>query len=75
MKRDLKTHDGQESGNMIMGTKIIGISILLLMLLTYLSFFAGMSFWYHDFLAFLRYIEFPDSGWHLLDIYIYNGAL
>jgi len=60
---------------MIMSSKIIGISLLALMLLTYISFFSGLSFWYYDFLKFLRYIEFPDSGWHLLDIYIYNGRL
>ena len=60
---------------MVMSVKIIGISILLFMLITYLSFFAGMSFWYYDFLKFLRYIKLPDSGWYFLDIYIYNGAL
>ena len=60
---------------MVMSIKIIGISILLFMLTTYLSFFAGMSFWYYDFLRFLRWIDFPNSGWHFLDIYIYNGVL
>ena len=60
---------------MVMSIKIIGISILLFMLATYLSFFAGMSFWHIEFLKFLRYIELPIEGWYFLDTYIYNGAL
>ena len=60
---------------MVMSMKIIGVSILIFMLATYLSFFAGMSFWYNDFLVFLRYIEFPIEGWHFLDKHVYNGAL
>ena len=60
---------------MIMSVKIIGISILLFMLATYISFFSGLSFWHIEFLNFLRYIEFPIEGWHFLDKYIYNGAL
>jgi len=60
---------------MVTSVKIIGISILLFMLATYISFFSGLSFWYNDFLAFLRYINLPIEGWHFLDTYIYNGAL
>jgi hypothetical protein len=60
---------------MVVGVKIIGISILFFMLATYLSFFAGMSFWHIEFLKFLRYIELPIEGWYFLDTYIYNGAL
>ena len=66
---------GQELDNMVMTAKIIGMSILLFMLITYLCFFAGLSFWYYDFLRFLRWIDLPDSGWYFLDIYIYNGVL
>ena len=60
---------------MVVGVKIIGLSILFFMLSTYLSFFAGMSFWHIEFLKFLRYIELPIEGWYFLDTYIYNGAL
>ena len=58
-----------------MSTKIIGISILVLMLITYISFFSGLSFLHQDFLAFLRFCDLPDGVWHFLDIYVYNGAL
>ena len=60
---------------MVMSVKIIGISILLFMLATYISFFSGLSFWFTDFMAFLRYINFPIEGWYFLDKYIFNGAL
>jgi len=60
---------------MLLSVKIIGISILLFMLATYISFFSGLSFWFTDFMAFLRYINFPIEGWYFLDTYIYNGAL
>ena len=60
---------------MVTSVKIIGISILLFMLATYISFFSGLSFWHYEFLAFLRYIELPHEGWYFLDRYIYNGAL
>ena len=58
-----------------MSVKIIGVSILLLMLATYISFFAGLSFWHIEFLKFLRYIEFPIEGWYFLDEWVFNGAL
>jgi len=60
---------------MVMSVKIIGISILIFMLSTYLCFFSGLNFLFTDFMAFLRFIEFPIEGWHFLDKYIYNGAL
>ena len=60
---------------MVMSMKIIGVSILIFMLATYLCFFSGLTFWHTEFLAFLRFIEFPIEGWHFLDKYIYNGAL
>ena len=60
---------------MVLSVKIIGISILLFMLATYISFFSGLGFWYPEFIQFLRYIELPQEGWHFLDKYIYNGAL
>jgi len=66
---------GLELDNMIVTTKIIGISVLVLMLLTYISFFSGLSFWHQDFLALLRYLNTPDSVWHFLDTHVYNGAL
>ena len=53
----------------------VGISILFLMLATYISFFSGLSFWHSEFIHFLKYIELPQQGWHFLDKYIYNGAL
>ena len=60
---------------MVTSVKIIGISILLFMLATYISFFSGLSFWHNDFINFLRYIELPHEGWHFLDKYVYKGAL
>ena len=68
---------GLGSANMIMfmSTKIIGISLLVLMLITYISFFSGLSFLHSDFLALLRYLNLPESVWHFLDTYFYNGAL
>ena len=60
---------------MVLSVKIIGISILLFMFATYIYFFSGLSFWFNDFINFLRYIELPYEGWHFLDKYIYNGAL
>jgi len=58
-----------------MSVKIIGIGLLILMVLTYISFFSGLSFLHADFLALLRYLNLPESVWHFLDIYLYNGAL
>ena len=58
-----------------MFVKIIGIGLLILMVLTYISFFSGLSFLHADFLALLRYLNLPESVWHFLDIYLYNGAL
>ena len=58
-----------------MSAKIIGIGLLILMVLTYISFFSGLSFLHADFLALLRYLNLPESVWHFLDIYLYNGAL
>ena len=55
--------------------RIAGISLLVLMLLTYISFFSGLSFLHQDFLAFLRFCDLPEAVWRFLDIYIYNGAL
>ena len=60
---------------MYMSVKIIGIGLLILMVLTYISFFSGLSFLHADFLALLRYLNLPESVWHFLDIYLYNGAL
>ena len=60
---------------MYMSVKIIGIGLLILMVLTYISFFSGLSFLHADFLALLRYLNLPESAWHFLDIYLYNGAL
>ena len=60
---------------MVLSVKIIGISILLFMLATYISFFSGLSFWHIEFIQFLRYIELPHEGWYFLDRYIYNGEL
>jgi len=58
-----------------MTTKIIGISLLAMMLLTYISFFSGLSFLHSDFIVLLRYLNLPESVWHFLDTYLYNGAL
>ena len=55
--------------------RIAGISLLVLMLLTYISFFSGLSFLHSDFLALLRYLNTPESVWYFLDTYVYNGAL
>ena len=60
---------------MIMSAKIIGIGLLILMVLTYISFFFGLSFLHSDFVALLRYLNLPESVWHFLDTYFYNGAL
>ena len=60
---------------MIGSVKIVGISFLLFMLATYISFQMGWSFWHYEFIKFLRYIELPHEGWYFLDRYIYNGAL
>ena len=60
---------------MIMSAKIIGIGILILMLVTYISFFSGLSFLHSDFIVLLRYLNLPESVWHFLDTYLYNGAL
>ena len=60
---------------MIMSAKIIGIGLLILMVLTYISFFSGLSFLHSDFIVLLRYLNLPESVWHFLDIYLYNGAL
>jgi len=75
MVEELKMFVGQELDNMVGSVKIIGISILLFMLTTYLSFFSGLSFLHQDFINFLRWIELPHEGWHFLDKYVYNGAL
>jgi hypothetical protein len=58
-----------------MSAKIIGIGILILMLVTYISFFSGLSFLHSDFIVFLRYLNLPESVWHFLDTYFFNGAL
>ena len=55
--------------------KTVGIGLLVLMLITYISFFSGLSFLHQDFLAFLRFCDLPEAVWRFLDIYIYNGAL
>tara|TARA_R100000458_G_C8203489_1_gene193292 strand:- start:687 stop:878 length:192 start_codon:yes stop_codon:yes gene_type:complete len=56
--------------------KTIGMIILLLMVYSYVSFFDQWNtFLFYDFIRFLRWIDFPDSGWLFLDKYIYNGAL
>jgi len=56
--------------------KTIGIIILLLMVYSYVSFFDQWNtFLFYDFIRFLRWIDFPDSGWLFLDKYFYNGAL
>ena len=55
--------------------KTVGIGLLVLMLITYISFFSGLSFLHSDFLALLRYLNLPESVWHFLDTYFYNGAL
>jgi len=56
--------------------KTIGIIILLLMVYSYVSFYPEWNtFLYNDFIYFLRWINFPESGWLFLDKYIYNGAL
>ena len=66
---------GQELDNMVMSAKIIGVSILLLMFATYITFFSGLSFWHIEFIKFLRYIELPHGGWYFLDEWVFNGAL
>ena len=55
--------------------KKLGIGLLVLMLITYISFFSGLSFLHQDFLALLRYLNAPEFIWHFLDTYVYNGAL
>ena len=55
--------------------KTVGIGLLVLMLITYISFFSGLSFLHQDFLAFLRFCDLPEAVWRFLDIYIFNGAL
>ena len=60
---------------MYMSVKIIGIGLLILMVLTYISFFSGLSFLHSDFIVLLRYLNLPESVWHFLDTYVYNGAL
>ena len=55
--------------------KTVGIGLLVLMLITYISFFSGLSFLHQDFLALLRYLNAPEFIWHFLDTYVYNGAL
>ena len=50
--------------------KTIGVGILLLLISTYIfSFHLGWSFWYWEFIEFLRFINFPDIGWIWLDNY------
>ena len=59
----------------IVGTTIAA-GILLLMISAYIfSFHLGWSFWYWEFVEFLRFINFPDIGWIWLDNNFYNGVL
>jgi len=74
-KEEKSVGQGLVNMNMFMSTKIIGISLLVLMLITYISFFSGLSFLHQDFLALLRYLNAPEFIWHFLDTYVYNGAL
>ena len=54
----------------------VGISILIFMIAAYIfSFHLGWSFWYWEFIEFLRFINFPDIGWIWLDNNFYNGKL
>ncbi len=56
--------------------KTLGVSILVFMISTYIfSFHLGWSYWYEDFIRFLRFINLPDVGWVWLDINFYNGRL
>ena len=56
--------------------KTIGVGILFLMISTYIfSFHLGWSFWYSEFVEFLRFINLPDIGWIWLDNNFYNGVL
>ena len=59
----------------IVGTTI-GVGILFLMISIYIcSFHLGWSFWYREFVDFLRFINLPDIGWIWLDNNFYNGVL
>jgi len=53
--------------------KTIGMIILLLMVYSYVT--SLDAFFFIDFIRFLRWIDFPDGGWLILDKYFYNGAL
>ena len=47
--------------------------ILLLMVYSYVT--SLDAFFFIDFIRFLRWIDFPEGGWLILDKYFYNGAL
>jgi len=56
--------------------KVIGMTVFIFMLLSYLSFRAewNLFMWIHM-IQFFRYIDLPHDYWVFLDRYIFNGAL
>ena len=56
--------------------KVIGMTVFIFMLLSYLSFRAEWNFYmFVKMIQFFRYIELPHDYWVFLDRYVFNGAL
>ena len=56
--------------------KVIGMTVFIFMLLSYLSFRAELNlFMFVKMIHFFRYIDLPLEYWVFLDRYVFNGVL
>ena len=56
--------------------KIVGMSFLTFILISYLSYRAEWNFFmFVKMIHFFRYIDLPLKYWVFLDIYVFNGIL
>ena len=56
--------------------KVIGMTVFIFMLLSYLSFRAEWNFFmFVRMIHFFRYIDLPLEYWVFLDRYVFNGVL
>ena len=56
--------------------KVIGMTVFIFMLLSYLSFRAEWNFFmFVKMIHFFRYIDLSLDYWVFLDRYVFNGAL
>jgi len=56
--------------------KIVGMSFLTFILISYLSYRAEWNwFMYIHIIQFFKYIDLPLEYWVFLDRYVFNGAL